>query len=411
VRASSESVGQSGEPIPVAGAGVSACHAAAMTEGRQTPRVAVEVARRSGPSLREVLAMALKERTGRLEGGADEDGAFASVFGREAQPLVVDANWFRSDVLRVCRSGGPTVLLTAAHRQLVRLYVAPHVTAEVVNHADDWTQGTQVSAEQFLSSWEQEYLPVLRVVEPPGGSLTAAEADRIEQLRQKDPDDIPTATLALLLEAPLISSDKAPTRAVYGPDANVRSQQELLELLAVAGEAGQLQEHAASATTAAVAATYGLWALGKRMFRLPAPVLLGVGALAAVALPRVPPQRREQLRRAGATVWEFVTEIAGLDAELSAQVAAARPLAPELDGDFELSVEPLLERELMWTMARQGSSQRTVAELVDDVGIRVEGCSEADVLATLQHHTPDTFSEIYDGEWQLGHCFVVPISE
>ncbi len=62
-----------------------------------------------------------------------------------------------------------------------------------------------LSRDLFLSTWLTEYLPLIRVI-PPHPShlamLSPAEAQRIRALAGKDPDDVPSATLALLLEAP-----------------------------------------------------------------------------------------------------------------------------------------------------------------------------------------------------------------
>lgn len=376
------------------------CHDPFMAEDQRPTKRSTGAASVLNADIRGGLVRDLKHRgQGRPTAVADEQGAFASLFGRPALPLVVDANWFRSDVLRMCRSG-PTKLLTAAEQHFVRLYVAPHVVGEVMKHAAGWTAGTAVSEEQFLATWEQRYLPVLRVVDPPAGALTPGEARRIEELGGKDPDDIPTATLALLLRAPLISSDEAATEAVYGPSASVRDQGELLQLLDAAGHTGQLSELGASAVLGVSGAAYGLWALGRRAARLPAPLLLGAGVLAIAAGLRLPALRREQLRQASSACLELMSELSGIAAEMHTRLGPARP--PEPDDAATLEPEPALPRHLMSIMARYPDSQMTITTLTERGRSRDRECAETGVKAALERHAPGTFFEIYQDEWQLG---------
>lgn len=111
--------------------------------------------------------------------GADGvTGAFpdASGLSTGVQPLVVDANWLRGDVLYACQNGRQTVMLTVANQNVVRLYCAPHVVNEVEEHHAEWTDGEMVGAAEFLRCWEQQHLPLLRVVGPPDTPPEGAKA-------------------------------------------------------------------------------------------------------------------------------------------------------------------------------------------------------------------------------------------
>ena len=77
---------------------------------------------------------------------------------------MVDANVLRNDILRACRTGQRTVLVTAANAGLLRLFCARHVYDEVIEHSGDWTVGGLVTRDAFLRRWLLEYLPLIRVV-------------------------------------------------------------------------------------------------------------------------------------------------------------------------------------------------------------------------------------------------------
>ena len=174
----------------------------------------------------------------------DPHGAFPQDILLRPPPVVVDANVFRNDILRACRTGQRTVLVTAANAGLLRLFCAEHVYHEVSGHSGDWTRSGPVRREQFLRRWLLEYLPLLRVVrieEAQLAWLDPAERARICHLARpdQDPDDVPSATLALLLEAFFLSGDRRPLRAVYG-DAGLAGHEEWVSILKAGGDAGEL---------------------------------------------------------------------------------------------------------------------------------------------------------------------------
>src|SRR5260221_6043253 len=150
----------------------------------------------------------------------DASGAFPADFLLRPPPVVVDANILRNDVLRSCRTGQRTVLVTAANAGLLRMFCAEHVYQEVIEHSGDWTASGPITRDCFLGNWLSEYLPLLRIVkinEGQLGWLDPVELTRAPELAAKDPDDAPSAVLALLLRAFFLSHDGPALRAVYGP--------------------------------------------------------------------------------------------------------------------------------------------------------------------------------------------------
>ena len=159
--------------------------------------------------------------------------------------MVVDANWLRNDIRYACLNDRRTTLVNVANEGLLRLFCSQHVIDAVAEHASEWTVGSLVSPDSFLHHWLMEYLPLLHVLQEfdvPPGLLTPDEVERIEVLRAADADDIPSVTLALILGALYLSEDRPALRAVYGSDADLWRQGQLLELLRAGGDAGQLGE-------------------------------------------------------------------------------------------------------------------------------------------------------------------------
>lgn len=102
-----------------------------------------------------------------------------------------------------------------------------------------------VALSAYMDCWEEAYLPQLRLVDVLEGLLAPEEAARIDLLDRGpgelcDPDDVPTATLALLLGAVMLSTDRKVLWAVYGRNADLARHEKYLQLLQLGGQAGTL---------------------------------------------------------------------------------------------------------------------------------------------------------------------------
>jgi predicted nucleic acid-binding protein len=150
-------------------------------------------------------------------------GAFPDDFLLAPPPIVPDANRLRDDVLYACGHNQRTVLITAANAGLFRLFCGEHVMREVVEHSEEWTEQAGVSQREFLARWLLEYLPVIRVIPDAvdlGSLLNLVERGRIQQLVRADPDDVPSASLAIVLGALYLSNDGPALLAVYADALN-----------------------------------------------------------------------------------------------------------------------------------------------------------------------------------------------
>ncbi len=184
-----------------------------------------------------------------------------------------------------CRTGQRTVLVTAANAGLLRLFCAEHVYREVIKHSGDWTIGGPVTRDAFLRRWLLEYLPLIRVVPLGEGHLAClgpAELARIRHLAQpdQDPDDVPSAVLALLLEAFFLSEDGKPLRAVYG-DADLSGHREWVSIPKAGGDAGQLGKTFTLAVNLTALAGHGVASGARRIAAATSPWLLVAAGLGA----------------------------------------------------------------------------------------------------------------------------------
>ena len=349
-----------------------------------------------------------------IVGADDVTGAFpdAHGFSGGVQPLVIDANWLRGDVLHACKHGRQTVMLTAANQNVVHLYCAPHVVDEVEEHYVEWTDGKNVSAAEFVSCWQQQYLPLLRVVAPPDGLLNGSEAARIDALQLLDSDDVPSACLALLLEAPFISADGRAVRAVYGPEHAVRKQTELLALLRDASDVGQLRQVATMAAFVPAAPVYALARLVGLIARTAPVLFLPLGLTVLWAGSRIPSSTRRQVAEVVGRTAQMAGHAMAFYVDLRKRIDAATPPQPSWpELAVERSVRAALARACMRTVARSPRSQMSAADLAGSLPDLGFGQQEKAVRAVLRALRGTAFEEVYRGQWQLGRCAAPTVVE
>jgi predicted nucleic acid-binding protein len=87
----------------------------------------------------------------------------------------------------------------------LRLLAPDHVELEMEEHLDRWMTDRNVDPALARSIWEHVYKPAIRFVDM---GAFAAKDSRLVALRARDPDDVPTAALALLLGRKALSEDR-----------------------------------------------------------------------------------------------------------------------------------------------------------------------------------------------------------
>ncbi len=341
--------------------------------------------------------LAMVQNDGREAPEVCVDGVIrASLTTRRAFPIVMDANVLRNDIAHFVRHGGPTVLVNVALCGIANAFCARHVVEEVEEHRTEWARDAGVDSAAFDAAWHDWYGPILRCVEPDADlAFTADERRRLDVLSEADADDVPSAKLALALNAPLISEDVSPLKAVYGDRYSYEELRKWLSLLQATGEAGALDLGHEAALSIGRLVGLPLWT-ALRIHPLP------TVALASVAWLACPPHRRAQAvsaaRGFGLTALELAAELGRLDREALARQEAF----PQVDAPTESELNEALgararRRSVAAWMSRQPSPNWSASQLASTVsGGRFENSIRADLRGSAMFH------EVERGRFQLG---------
>jgi predicted nucleic acid-binding protein len=336
----------------------------------------------------------------------DSGGAFPADILLRPPPVVVDANILRNDVLRSCRTGQRTVLVTAANAGLFRLFSAEHVYQEVIEHSGDWAASGPVTRERFLQVWLADYLPLLRIVKISEGQLAWLDPDelsRVQELAAQDPDDVPSATLALLIRAFFLSNDRKALRAVYG-DADLSEHQRWVDLLKAGGDAGELEKNFTMALNLAMLAGHGLISGTRRVLDATSPwVVIPVAALLVGLYFRAPGRAKQGIN---AGVRSALSAIAGAAVAYDEVRQRFNRAAPKVPGWESLAdTNPpgaVLGRACIHTLARCAQGERSAEELAEDLPYLNVAHGEAKVREVLR--ATSSFTEVWRGRWQVGYA-------
>ena len=144
---------------------------------------------------------------------------FRRLFPIEVRPLMpqiryrpLDTNVLLKNIARDVRGYPvPTAIRLLGVLGALRLYVGPHVVSEVEEHIDAHMLEQRLDVAFARWIWEHEYMPRLWVVDP---ALLWSQDKRIATLADRDPDDLPTGRLAILLGQKALSED--PDLTDYG---------------------------------------------------------------------------------------------------------------------------------------------------------------------------------------------------
>lgn len=368
-----------------------------------------------GAAVRIMLEEAHRRNSASPVVSPDERGRFAPAMLPEVFPVVVDANALRDDLLRVAAGKGRTVMLTAANSGVLRLFCAPHVLREVDEHLEEWSTQKGLEPAVVHAAWHNGVAPLLRCVQVPDGLTTAVEQQRLDFLAQPpdtsdycDPDDVPTATLAILLNAALLSRDKAPLRAVYGEQHDHLAHAQWLNELRAAGNLGPLGRLVGALDSLLGMAASGVFhGFSAAARRVPWPWLV-VGALATVGTIRylVAPETRHRVQTAlGAGLSTVAASVAEIVTHREAAKRQFEKLLPVQPDWHEITAHrpsaAALTRACLHHLARSPQSNHSARELT--ALLRRTGditAGEARVRSTLRRVA--AFDEPCRGRFQVG---------
>jgi predicted nucleic acid-binding protein len=364
-------------------------------------------------SLRDALRQAHLLRSVEQIRGANEDGIFPPASLHDVPPVVVDANVICKDVVYACKNApGMTTLVNAANAGFLRLFCASHVVDEVAEHFEDWSSQFGVEARDFEATWRTQYLPLLHLVAiVPAELLTTDESLRIDALARKDPDDVPSATLALLIEGFYLSEDGPATTAVYG---EARTQNELKKWRGVLAAGSNVS--AISAVLEAVAlvaelARTGIRDLGAVLGRAPTWMLgiaIGAGAAVTILTARsADPSRGRRIRSSLMHLLKFLAAArVAYQADLSEFKNACAPQPTPQVLVRDLTGIQLLSRAALWELARSRHCRQSAAEIARALPVLPVAQSEGRVRDALRAQA--AARQIQRGRWQLGEPVTWP---
>lgn len=362
-------------------------------------------------AIREMLKFAHQRNALDPIGWPDVRGAFPShPFGGGATgqipPVVVDANVLRNDIARACRDGRRLTLVNAANAGAIRMFCATHVIREVANHAERWAIESGVHPDDFTARWLREYVPLLRQIRPedlPAGILMASEEARLADLALVDPDDLPTATLAMALGAFYLSEDRRALAAAYGDSLDLEVHHKWLEVLMASGDAGELGKVMFGAVAASRVAGYGMSTFFRWLSeKLPPIALLGIAGAILILGSRIRRDRWSAMGSGLAAAGEALLHLCAAYVEAYSRLRAASvPIPPTGELAAQVGDRAALARACLGTLARHPQGQMTAAQLAAVLnGVPVPH-GEKLVRQTLRGSS--CFRNTYHGHWQLGH--------
>jgi predicted nucleic acid-binding protein len=319
--------------------------------------------------------------------------------------VILDANVLRDDILYACRQGRRTVLVTAANAGLLRLFCAQHVVDEVVEHSAEWATGSDVSHALLLRRWLLEYLPVIRVI--PFDDflrelLDPDEAARIRELSVVDPDDVPSATMALLLEAFYLSNDTAALTAVYGRNADLAEHRKWLEVLKAGGDAGELGRMFHLTVNFAGLLGSGVTSAVRRLVMAAGPwSLVPLGLVAVLVMVRASPETKQRFKTAAGAVGAYLLQMYAAYQQALLRFQRVVPAVPSWEALGRTTAPgSVLLRACLHTLARSPMSDRSAAEVARLLPVLGVPQGESKVRQTLRAHS--SFREVWRGRWQVG---------
>lgn len=343
----------------------------------------------------------------------DADGVFPPASFWKVSLVVVDANTLRNDILYACRhEGTPTTLVNGANSQMLRLFCAKHVFEELNEHYREWCDEADVPVGSFVERFKTSYAPLLRAIaEVPEGLLSAEEQSRVEVLRGVDPDDIPSVTLALLLQAFYLSTDIHACEAVYGGHLSTEEVQQWLAVLRAGGDAGVIGSLFQAGAMLTGLLGQGLWGAFDGLTRGLNPwvrlAIAGIIVGAGAYLYRRQPEEHRQSFRTG--LWRAL-EVAGAFTgeylEATTRLGRSLPAAPDWERlADEQRRDHVLARACLRELARARSGHLSAVELAELLPRLGVGQSAPKVREVLRAR-PGCFDQVYPGRWQVGTALV-----
>jgi hypothetical protein len=275
-----------------------------------------------------------------------------------------------------------------------------------------WAELAQRSEAEVEELWRREYVPLVRVVNVAGAPLYPDEWAQVQILADEeigDPDDVPTAVLGLLLDAPVLSHDEKLLRAVYGNDFDCKSHGEWLEALRAGGDLGPLGEFVGAGYALTAGVAIGTYSLAAKVVEVIgwswALLIAGAGAVAfhVLASPETKAKMAQGAKTAAVETWELLQALFATAGQAIGEIEAIRPhSAPLREGSYK--PEAVLTRMALHTVARARLGHVSAEQLSEMLRGLDVAHGEKKVREVLRS-TP-AFEEVYRGRFQVGQALV-----
>jgi predicted nucleic acid-binding protein len=341
----------------------------------------------------------------------DEYGAFPPtawpVHWFPVPPLVADANVLRNDILYSCRKQQRTTLVTAANAGVLRLFCASHVPEEIEEHAGKWAHEGRADPDDFLRRWRHEYVPLLRRVEVPFQLLTDLEVEALEVLYNKDPDDVPSASLARLLGAFFLSEDGHALKAVYGPEVDTERHHAWLAAIRSGSSSAQISGVVNTAVIFPAIFGQGILDGGKRLYNINPWLLAGAAAGAGTGGYLLWRSKNERVQRVRSGAWRFLEYLADVAGQLVIYMSECEVtfnvMFPTVPGWEDLSTthrgEDVLARSCLYELAREPSGNLSAVQMHEKLPFHLPGNEKA-IREVFREY--ECFERVGRGRWQVG---------
>lgn len=340
--------------------------------------------------------------------GYDDAGAWRESywarFSPDTFPIVIDANVLRNCIGPTAKRAQQTVLTSLANRRAARVFCAPHVIEELIEHLDEWAVSYGVSPDDYRAAFERAYLPLLRVVPTDGieEMLTPDELAGIDSLRSQDADDVPTATVALAMGAMPVTMDPRPWEAIYGAKANTAELQQWLTLLLRVGDLTESEVLMMGARITLGSVLVGGAYSAAALYRF-SPVLLIAASVGLAAITQcIPKPTLAKVWSSLKVGFETYNEaLAQPNSDAAEQVHARLPPFPQWEALVdETSRDAALGRACLFQLSRSRQTLARASDLAIELPHLTIG-QEAMRLGTALRRYP-AFFEPYEMRWQVG---------
>ncbi|WP_298339797.1 hypothetical protein [Ferrimicrobium sp.] len=274
-------------------------------------------------------------------------------------------------------------------------------------HGTEWAIDLSIDVDEFFETYRDLYLPLLRCTEVSEDLLTKDEAERLAKLARIDPDDVPSAALAMVFGAWYLTKDRKARECVYGSEVDHKLHDAWLKGLAANGDVTAILTTYAVGYVVVVSALIGKGIAGatraiwnKSPWFLSA-LLAGLAGLGTFAWKRYGSKESRHTLGEGIEVvleiiaggYDFLTQCQA-EFELRFPVSPERSLQSEqLEGAYYLT------RQCLFSLARLPEGNASARELYDALRLSVTG-QERTIRTILR--TQACFVEVGRGRWQVG---------